>query len=83
MAITETKNQILRRAILKLDDRIKNVPGCITSEDVNNQWTSLSCTGYLPLDILRRANSSDESLLPDSLMRNFMDALNWYNEYHS
>lgn len=81
--MAETKNQMLRRAILKLDERIKKVPDRITSEDVNNQWLSLSCTGYLPLDILRIANSTDESLLPDSLMRNFMDALNWYNEYHT
>lgn len=79
----ETKNQLLRRAILRLDDTIKNVPDRVTSQDVKAQWTLLSCTGYIPFDIMQIANSTDEALLPDSLMREFMDALNWHNKYHS
>lgn len=79
----ETKNQLLRRAILRLDDTIKGVPDRVTSQDVKAQWILLSCTGYIPFDIMQIANSTDEALLPDSLMRKFMDALNWHNKYHS
>ncbi len=79
----ETKNKILRRAILGLDDSTSNVPDKITWRDIDKKWQLLLSTGSLPFTILQQANSDDESVLPDSLMREYMDALRWHNKYHS
>lgn len=79
----ETKNTMLRRAIIGIPFDRNDVPDAVTVENVQTRWSLLVDTGLTPAKILELANGDDESILPDSLMREIMDSLNWYNEYHS
>lgn len=79
----ETKNEALRRAILGIHDENKAIPEAITWKDVQGKWSQLFDVRLTPNKVLELANSDDESILPDTLMREFMDSLSWYNGYHS
>ncbi|AKG68420.1 hypothetical protein ACMV5I_05410 [Serratia sp. T13T92] len=74
---------MLRRAILSMSFDRNDVPDAVTIQNVQTRWPLLADVGLTPRKILELANSDDESILPDSLMREIMDSLNWYNEYHS
>lgn len=74
---------MLRRAIMSIPFDRNDVPAAVTVQNVQTRWSLLADVGLTPRKILELANSDDESILPDSLMREIMDSLNWYNEYHS
>lgn len=79
----ETKSKMLRRAILAIPFDRDEVPDSITTDDVLHRWPQLSVTGYAPYHVVQLANALDESAISDDLMKTFMDALNWYNKFHS
>lgn len=83
LVIKETKNCMLRRAIMSIPFNLHDVPDAVTIQNVQTRWPLLADVGLTPRKILELANSDDESILPDGLMREIMDSLNWYNEYHS
>lgn len=74
---------MLRRAIMGIPFNLHDVPDAVTVQNVQTRWPLLADVGLTPRKILELANSDDESILPDGLMREIMDSLNWYNEYHS
>lgn len=79
----ETKSKMLRRAILAIPFDRNDVPDSISTDDVLHRWSQLSVAGYAPYHVVQLANSSDESAISDNLMTTLMDALNWYNKFHS